>query len=540
MIIGKEIIENSPLAMATTEGPGHMLLFVSPAFCALQGKTADEIVGHPMSEAISGGGAQDILALLDGIYGGGKSGFVNHRQYSEPGHVLNSKSYTAWGLSAPNGHEDGLVIQVSDAAEARQANERDADAGIRELNREIREINEQLVLSSVHQQTLAEMAASSELRLRGLIQGLNAIICEIDARTGTFTFVSEPAESFLGYPLKRWNEDGFWKRIIHADDYETASAALLTEGLAGEDLQYTFRVTAADGSEIWLRNIVKAVRNADGAIVKRRCVIVDATRQQSDHQALVAELERNRSIAEAMQYSILWQQPEKLFPGLSVAAFYEPAAGDALVGGDFFDAFKLPDQSIMLLVGDVTGKGLKAATRTVEVIFALRAFAQDYKDPAETMGRLNRFICDFHRDEDEGFANALVVLSLIVVNPATGVTHVVSAGAEPPLIVRAAGSVEEISVQGLILGIDRDTSYGTREISLDAGDTLLITTDGITEARRGRDFFGYERLLETARRAAGAGTPRDTGQAVLDAAHAYTGGRLTDDMCLLVVRREGI
>jgi len=542
MITCHEIIENSPFAMAITEGPGHKLHFVNSAFCLLQHKNADEIVGHPIMAAISGANSHDVLQLLDGVYGGAKSSFVNHlQQDSDRSHDLNYKSYLAWSLSGINERLDGLVIQVTDFSKPWPLSDHDQIAVEEQaLNGEIRQINERLVLSALHQQTLAEMAADSELRLRSLIQGLHAIVCEYDGLTDTFTFVSERAESFLGYSIERWNESDFWKQIIHEDDYEDAVAGFRAVSQPDEGRQYTFRVTAANGCTIWLRNIVNVVRTPDGAIATRRCVIVDATEQQAAHELLTAEMERNRAIAEAMQYSILWRQPVKLFPGLTVASFYEPAAGDALVGGDFFDAFRLSDGAICLVVGDVTGKGLKAAARTVEVTFALRAFANEYNDAAKIINRLNEFICDFHYADDGNADNALIVLSLVVIDPITGTARVASGGAERPFILRADGVVDEIAADGLILGIDRDAFYGTAEVSLQLGDTLFMTTDGIPDARRGQDFFGYERLIETARRTIKTGTPHEIGKAIVDSAHAYTGGLLTDDICLLVVQRESI
>jgi serine phosphatase RsbU (regulator of sigma subunit) len=255
------------------------------------------------------------------------------------------------------------------------------------------------------------------------------------------------------------------------------------------------------------------------------------------HQQTLAD--RNREIAEALQYSILWAQPEKSFDSLRVAAFYEAAGDDALVGGDFFDAFRLHNQSVMLVVGDVTGKGLRAAARTVEVRFALRAFAQDYKDPGDTMARLNEFICDFHFEDDE-VGSALIVLSLVVIDPITGAVQAASGGADPPLILRVSGAVEEASVQGLILGINHDAPYTSASLNLEEGDTLIMTTDGITETRRGMDFFGVQRLLDTAQKADGGRRLSDMGKSVLDAARAHGGGRFTDDVCLLLVRRDHI
>jgi PAS domain S-box-containing protein len=526
--------------MATTEGPAHTVRSVNPAFCALQGMHADAMIGLPISEAITGAGAANVLALLERVYGGEKSGFVNTLQYSEPGHNLTYKSYMVWNLPDTEDHMEGLVIQVTDFTEQALAGERTdrTTAEILDLNSEMREVNEQLVISGLQQHILADMAAGAERRLRNIVHGLNAIICEVDAVTGKFTYVSEQAETFLGYPVQRWTDEGFWKQVIYEEDYERALVGLRKAGSSQDVHQFAFRVTAANGSQIWLRNIMKAVKDADGAVTGYRCIIVDVTQQQTDHLALVKDLARNQAIADALQYSILWRHPEKSFHSLKVAAFYEPAMDEALVGGDLFDAFSLPNKSIMLVVGDVTGKGLKAAAHVAEIIFAVRAFAQDYHDPADVLTRLNEFICNFHREYD-GDSNALVVLLIVVIDPTTGATRAASAGGEPPFILRASGAAEEMAVRGLILGIDSNARYEAEELSLEEGDLLLISTDGLTETRRGDDFFGYERLLDVARAAEASAPLPDIGKAILETARAYGGGRFKDDVCLLLARRDG-
>lgn len=404
MITSQAIFEYSPLAMATTNGPTHKLRSVNAAFCDLHGKQADDLIGHPVADVISGTGRESVLALLDRVYSGEKSGVADNQRCSTPGGDLRFEKYTVWNMPADDEAADDLAILVTDVSEQIRADEwTEGSAGDIDLYGEMRQINERLVISAVQLQKLAE---------------------------------------------------------------------------------------------------------------------------------------RNRAVAEALQYSLLWQQPEKLFDGLKVAAFYEPALDDALVGGDFFDAFSLTtSNSIVLVVGDVTGKGLKAAARTVEVRFALRAFAQDYNSPAVMVERLNKFICDFHyKDADVG--NDLVVLSVIVLDPITGATQAVSAGAEPPLIVRSSGEVEEVNVRGLILGVNHNAAYSPTEVSLQDGDTLIMTTDGITETRRGRDFFGSERLLDVARKEDASGTLHHVGKAILEAARAYGGGHFSDDICLLLARRD--
>ncbi|MGO8672497.1 MAG: SpoIIE family protein phosphatase [Capsulimonadaceae bacterium] len=497
------------------------------------------MIGRAMSEVISGADAESVLGLLDQVYGGQSSGFVNILQYASPGNNLKYRSYMVSELPVTEGNAKALVIQVTDFSDRIRPVERLelTTKRILELNRDLRQINEQLLVSALHQQTLTGLAAAAELRLRSIVHGVNAIICEVDACTGQFTFVSEQAETFLGYPLQRWTENGFWKEVIYAADYQTAVAAFQPEGNSGDGWQHPFRVVAADGSQIWLRNVMKQVKDADGNVVKHRCVIVDITQQHVAYLALIKDRDKNRAIAEALQYTVRWEGSEKSFGSLNVTAFYEPALDEARVGGDLFDAFNLPSGSVMLIVGDVTGKGLAAAAHTTEIMFAIRAFAQDYQDPADTLTRLNEFMCDSHRSDDDA-GSSLAVLSLVVVDPASGVMHAASAGAEPPLIVRASGAVEEVHVRGLIMGINRDAQYQATDISLEASDTLIMTTDGITEARRGGDLFGLDRVGEVARSAVKSGTLHDIGTAILEAARVHGGGRFGDDVCLVLARRS--
>jgi serine phosphatase RsbU (regulator of sigma subunit) len=399
----QKIIEHSPLPMATTEGPSHQLRSANIAFCASQGKVAHEMIGHPLSEAISQEEFAGIRDLLDRVYEGQKSGFVNDLAHSDLSGPIQYSSYLVWGLPKIEGNPELLVIQVTDSTQQYLANTQSDrnSAQILSLNNEMREMNEQLVLSGLRIQNSAD---------------------------------------------------------------------------------------------------------------------------------------RNRAIAEALQYSILWEHPEKLFESLRVAVCYEPADDIALVGGDLFDAFNLPNKCVALIVGDVTGKGLAAAARTVEIRFALRAFAQLYTDPEDLIAHLNQLICSYHNEDDLG--NALVVLSVIVVNPETGKTQIASGGAELPLILRASGEVEEVPVSGLILGIDHNANYQTVDVQLAVGDLLLMSTDGITETRRGSDFFGTARMLDIARKNSRSDTLHSVGQSILDEARTFGGGTFGDDVCLLIARRE--
>lgn len=249
--------------------------------------------------------------------------------------------------------------------------------------------------------------------------------------------------------------------------------------------------------------------------------------------------DREHLIAEALQRPLTLEVPENAFPGVAVATLYEAASSEAEVGGDFFDIFALPLGQMVLAVADASGKGLVAAARTMQVKEVLRAFAREYPhSPSHIVARLNDFVCDTrHYDDDEG-EESFVCLAMVILEPATGDGTVISAGCEPPFILRAAnGPVETISVSGLPLGIAPQELYLATAIHLEPGDILGLVTDGITEARQGREFLGFDGLIELARQP-GTGTLRDRGRVIFEGAHSFAGGPLRDDACLLLVQRS--
>jgi PAS domain S-box-containing protein len=127
----------------------------------------------------------------------------------------------------------------------------------------------------------------SEQRYRDLIQGLDAIVWEADARALTFSFVSRRAETVLGYPVERWlREPDFWVRRMHPDDREPAMQICRDAIARGRDHELEYRSIAADGREVWLRDIVHVVRDGDGKPTTLRGLTVDLTELRRSERAL--------------------------------------------------------------------------------------------------------------------------------------------------------------------------------------------------------------------------------------------------------------
>ncbi len=264
----------------------------------------------------------------------------------------------------------------------------------------------------------------------------------------------------------------------------------------------------------------------------------DAARQEADRrtQALAQGYEREHRIAEALQRSLLIKPSPEALTGLEVESVYQAAWEEALVGGDYYDVFALEDGKLALVVGDVSGKGLEAASRTAEIKFTLRAYLREYPHAATAMERLNAFLCEARALEapTNGY---FVCLTVAVVSPMSGQMEICSAGAEPSFLLRASGETLLLREGGLPLGVAAKAEYTSVIVMQEVGDVLLVVTDGLTEARQGTQFLGEDGVSSLARRSLGAGTLTQVGQAILSGAQAFAGGHLHDDACLLLARR---
>jgi serine phosphatase RsbU (regulator of sigma subunit) len=260
------------------------------------------------------------------------------------------------------------------------------------------------------------------------------------------------------------------------------------------------------------------------------------------------DYEREHRIAESLQRVLLRTSPHGTLPGLALEVFYEAALDEATVGGDSYDAFPLADGKAALIIADASGKGLGAAERVAEVRFALRAFLREHGDPCRALSCLNDFVCDAQRlgMRDDG---TFTTLTLVVLDCATGETSCLCAGGEPPLVLRSGGLVETVPICGPALGLSPAQGYAAASLHLGVGDSVLLATDGITEARcratggpkggRVDPLLGLTGLAHLAGEAQRAAAPlRETCRAIFEGARAFGGGTFHDDACLLIARRE--
>jgi PAS domain S-box-containing protein len=239
--------------------------------------------------------------------------------------------------------------------------------------------------------------------------------------------------------------------------------------------------------------------------------------------------EQERQIAETLQDALLAEEPPEV-EGLEMATLYRAAAG-AMVGGDLYDVWVLPNDQVAVMVGDVAGKGVQAAGTTGMVRYIAEGLSAHEQDPGRLLDELSRLVGG--RIGDAAFVTAF----LAVIDREHDTLYWTSAGHPPPLLVGADGSVTPLDDPDPPIGFRMEERYRTHETPFPPGALLVLTTDGILDAMRGGEPFGEERLRKTILR--NVTQPANAiAQDVYAAARRFAGGPLGDDAALAVVRRR--
>ncbi|MBC8140152.1 MAG: SpoIIE family protein phosphatase [Armatimonadetes bacterium] len=332
---------------------------------------------------------------------------------------------------------------------------------------------------------------------------------------------------------------------VHPDDLpvfaEALDRAASLQDSGNFDVVYRVYPDGNKGAIRFIQAKGRALRGADGVNHRLIGILQDVSEQKRLQAEVLEAGRKNERIVETLQKSLLLAPLPDAFPGIAVNTLYESAWDDALIGGDFFDVFAVEENVIAVVVGDVTGKGLKAATYTAEIKFILRGFLRESGDPIDAMTRINRFMVDAERLDAAHLGSTYIALSLACINTQTGRLICATAGAEPPLLFRGddSGNVEEVPPGGPMLGVAHNIVFDAHCYELGANDLYIAYTDGITEARRGKDFWGQEGLIDAVRDSVferGASLS-ETADEIARRAKAFANGRQQDDVCLLLVRR---
>jgi sigma-B regulation protein RsbU (phosphoserine phosphatase) len=250
-------------------------------------------------------------------------------------------------------------------------------------------------------------------------------------------------------------------------------------------------------------------------------------------RAALAHSAGRAALARTLEESLL-PPPLLGIPGLQVAARYAAAGTGAEVLADFCDVFPSAGSTWGMVVGDVCGKGSAAAKATALARHTLRAAARRQTRPSLILAQLNQMLLDWPTD-DPRFLTAIYA----AVRPVPfGATVRISSAGHPLALVRTAnGRVHEVGRPGTLLGVVARPELHDVQRLLRAGDSMIMYSDGVTDARRGLtcDLYGDERLRDLVARL-GDLTAAAMAEAIRSAAISFSGGRLSDDIVVLVMR----
>ncbi|HET9168863.1 MAG TPA: SpoIIE family protein phosphatase [Actinospica sp.] len=321
---------------------------------------------------------------------------------------------------------------------------------------------------------------------------------------------------------------------VHQDDaaeHETFLKALIRDGRPGH---VEVRVLQPSRTVRHIRFGGEPALDAEGEAVRVYGSVQDVTDRRRTQTALeIAQVQlaarRSRADSERQLASLLQQviiptgQVPDALPGIELATRYRPASAAAGVGGDWYGVSMLPDDRLLLHVGDVAGHGFPAATAMARLYHALHGLSVTGGGSAKMLHWLNKLTFDL---PEFTIASACCA----VYDPVRRRLTLASAGHPDPVLVRDGEAVPLEKPQGGMLGVDPDGAFEETEHLIEPGDVLLLYTDGLIERRRRAPEENIASLLEHA-----ADPPQDL-EAYADRILHRVRSDTDDDACLVAVR----
>ena len=320
----------------------------------------------------------------------------------------------------------------------------------------------------------------SERRFRVLAEAIPVMCFSADAN-GWIDWYNQRWYEFTGQSPSDALGWG-WQAVHHPEDFLEVMQRWPHSLATGEPFEMEFRLRRKDGRFHWFLSRIEPLRDASGTIVRWYGSNVDIDAQKRS-------LERTKRVAETLQDVFL---PSKLpqRAGLRLDAIYLPAERDALIGGDWYDAFELPDGRLVFSIGDVAGHGLSASLSVGRLRQAIYTLAFTIHDPATILARLNAML---EHQEPGTMVTALVGS----IDPSHERLTYASAGHPPPMVAYpdddTAGAQ---SLGGPPLGTGLSATWSTHQVRLEPDAVVAVFTDGMIEFSH--DVADAERRLRAA------------------------------------------
>ena len=308
-----------------------------------------------------------------------------------------------------------------------------------------------------------------------------------------------------------------------------------------EGLELVSRIRSIDETVPVL--VMTAWGSVDQAVEAMRRGASDFVQKPWDNRELLHKLENQLSSAEA-QRRMRWERSHELeeareiqekllpkclpeLPGYEVAGTTRPIR---VVGGDYYNVVRISQEEIAFCIADVAGKGMPAALLMSSLQAALMPLVEQRLGPRELCYRLNRMLCELTP------VGKFISFFYGVLNGHSNRLTYSNAGHNPPLLVRADGRWTELNAAGAVLGQFPDWQYEQSELTMGAGDKLVVFTDGLVESTNVDDEpFGEQNVIRITQDSPNA-CARELMSSLIEAASKHCGGHLQDDASLLVLK----
>jgi len=322
---------------------------------------------------------------------------------------------------------------------------------------------------------------------------------------------------------------------VHPDDQLEHDRLMRTLLRGGRQAQGEFRVVRPDGAVRHVRIAGEPILGQGGSVSSVFGTVQDVTEQRRAQTALeIAHIqlaaqrsraESERQLATLLQQVIMPVEPVRVprSAGLEIAARYRPASPGAGLGGDWYGILPLPDNRLLLTVGDIAGHGFAAATAMAQLFHALHGLALTGADSEQLLGWLNAVTCSL-----PNFTLASACAALY--DPADRQLCIANAGHPSPVLVRGGRAATIPRPAGTMLGVDPSSQYEDVTVALEEGDILLLYTDGLIERRRHSPDENLGRLL------AEASTVDPDLEVYVDRILQRIKSDTDDDTCIMAVR----
>jgi serine phosphatase RsbU (regulator of sigma subunit)/pSer/pThr/pTyr-binding forkhead associated (FHA) protein len=262
-----------------------------------------------------------------------------------------------------------------------------------------------------------------------------------------------------------------------------------------------------------------------GNLIAFRLMNYTLLTQRQEKEVLESENRR----ASLIQRNLLVKEPPSV-AGYTIHSFQEQCRA---VGGDLYDLVLFPDGRLLIMVADVSGKGMGAALLMANILASFRILYEERQfDLCKAVKQVSMQL--FEHTSPEDFATLFIGL----VNPDKDTVTFCNAGHNPPLVVREEGKVEYLDAGGLMIGAFQSSDWPEQTIKMSHGDLLFIFTDGVTEAQRGEEFYGDKRteeLVITSRHL----TPPEIARKLVDDIKLFVkDSPRSDDITMLLIKKD--